>query len=221
MDDYTENKQPSILDGDTAERARQSAQDVASEAKIQGQELASEVSTQARETVKQVRKQFFSAFTDAQNQVVDQVGGIASAFGKTGQSLRDENQGDLADVVERISEQVTHVTDYLRDRDLNTLVRDTERLARNKPEIFVGGAVLLGVLAGRFLKSSSHNTYGARNQGSANYSYGGSYQGGAQTQLGYTGPSSYNTGHTTDTRITTTPVKPASAATPSSDTERE
>jgi hypothetical protein len=54
------------------------------------------------------------------------------------------------------------VSGYLEARDIQDLVGEAESLARRSPALFLGGAFTLGVLAARFLKSSSPD--GSRGQ---------------------------------------------------------
>lgn len=53
------------------------------------------------------------------------------------------------------AEGLQHVSDALRSRDLDTLLRDAEDFARRQPAVFIGAAAVAGFLAVRFLKSSS------------------------------------------------------------------
>ena len=47
------------------------------------------------------------------------------------------------------------MSSYLRDHDMNDLVRDAEDYARREPLIFFGAAFAAGFIAARFLKASS------------------------------------------------------------------
>jgi len=49
---------------------------------------------------------------------------------------------------------VESVSGYLHERDVRQIVDETEDFGRQRPAVFVGGALALGVLAARFLKSS-------------------------------------------------------------------
>jgi hypothetical protein len=80
---------------------------------------------------------------------------IAQALRDVGRSLEQGGMSGAPRVTGRAAEQVDRTADYLRRRDFDGLVADTRRLARNHPEIFVGGAVLVGILLGRFLRSST------------------------------------------------------------------
>ena len=46
---------------------------------------------------------------------------------------------------------------YLRDHDMNDVVRDAESYARREPLVFLGAAFAAGFIAARFLKASSPN----------------------------------------------------------------
>ena len=84
---------------------------------------------------------------------------VADAVRQTGQSLREQEQGGIAQYAaeygERAAEQIERFTDYLRERDVNQLVAEVEDFARRQPALFIGGAFLLGFAGSRFLKSSS------------------------------------------------------------------
>jgi len=56
---------------------------------------------------------------------------------------------------ETLSQQVEKLSGYLERQDLSGLMSDVERFARRNPAIFLGGAFALGILAARFLKSST------------------------------------------------------------------
>ncbi len=152
MSEFNENQ--AKLSGSTGEQVKEAAKDVASDAKTQGQELAKETVAQAKQSLKQVREQAMVALSQAQDQVAEHGLSLARSFGKTSEHLREEDENELADLSERVSAQVQKAADYLRGQDVSSLLHDTAQLARRRPELVLGGAVLLGMLGGRFLKSS-------------------------------------------------------------------
>jgi hypothetical protein len=50
---------------------------------------------------------------------------------------------------------VEGISDYLRNRDFNDVVRDAESYARREPLLFLGAAFAVGFIAARFLKASA------------------------------------------------------------------
>jgi ElaB/YqjD/DUF883 family membrane-anchored ribosome-binding protein len=69
-------------------------------------------------------------------------------------------------LVEQANDGLRRMTDKMRGKDLDQIVRDAEAFARQRPAAFLGAAAIAGFLAVRFLKSSSssssHVTTGAR-----------------------------------------------------------
>jgi hypothetical protein len=60
----------------------------------------------------------------------------------------------VAKYADSISDGVDRVANYVGSLEPGALVTDASRFARSKPAWFFGGAFLVGLAAGRFLKSS-------------------------------------------------------------------
>jgi uncharacterized protein YjbJ (UPF0337 family) len=87
---------------------------------------------------------------------------VAGSLRKVGETLRDtENKNPVIDSAakygDQLAQRVEQISGYLEQKDLSEILRDTERFARRNPAIFIGGAMLLGFAAARFLKSSNPN----------------------------------------------------------------
>lgn len=98
-----------------------------------------------------------SLFEEQQLRAADQVGSVARALHQAASQLNDENAQSY---VNRAADQVDRFADTLRSHDLDDLIGQTERFARRQPELFIGGALLLGLAIGRFLKSSGDRRRG-------------------------------------------------------------
>lgn len=74
--------------------------------------------------------------------------------------------GDQADgaarYIQQAGEQVRRAADWLEQADIDEVTQKTEEFARRQPALFIGGAFALGLVAARFLKSSSRNQEGKR-----------------------------------------------------------
>ncbi len=68
--------------------------------------------------------------------------------------LRTE-QSLFSDYADSAADRAEHLARYLRESDPEKLLQDAERFARRRPEVFVGGMFVAGLLLGRFLKSSA------------------------------------------------------------------
>jgi hypothetical protein len=103
-------------------------------------------------------KQRATAQLDSQKErATDGLTAVAQAVRTTTQQLRNEHHDVVAQYVERAADQIERFSNALRQKHLNELVDDAQRLARRQPALFIGGSFALGLLAARFLKSSRHN----------------------------------------------------------------
>jgi len=109
---------------------------------------------QARSTFRDARDRAGSSLDKGRRQAADQLGGIGSAFHRTGEQLRGENQARFGDVADSVGRQIDRVADYLRETDGRAIARDLEGFARRQPAVVFAGAFALGLVAARFLKSS-------------------------------------------------------------------
>jgi hypothetical protein len=124
-------------------------------AREQVRQAKDKVMDQARTTLRDARDRAGSTFAQGRERAADQIGGIGSAFRRTGETLRGEEQARFADVADNVARQVDRVADYLRQSDGQTIARDFENLARRQPALVFAGAFAIGVLAARFFKSST------------------------------------------------------------------
>lgn len=137
--------------GQTQDKAAQvvdQVQDKAGQAADQAQQKAGEVVDQAKQTVT-------TQASSRKDQAAQSLMTVADALRQTGQNLRGQEQGAVAGYADTVAERVENFSHYLQERDLNQLVGDVERYARQNPALFLGGAFALGLAAARFLKSSS------------------------------------------------------------------
>lgn len=116
------------------------------------QEKISEVAGQAGEQARNMA-------TERKSEVASQLDNVAQAFRSSGNQLRSEQQGGagIANYMDRAAEGVSQLSGYLRDRNIDEMLMDAEDFARRQPELFLGGAFALGVLAARFFKSSGRS----------------------------------------------------------------
>jgi hypothetical protein len=126
-------------------------------ARGQIRQVKDQVVDQAKNTFRQARDKATSSLGDSRRQAADQIGGIATAFHSASDHLRGENQERLAGFADSLAGQVDQAANYLRDADLDRMVRDFESLARRQPALVFGAALALGLIGARFLKSSDSN----------------------------------------------------------------
>jgi hypothetical protein len=115
------------------------------------QEAADQVKHVARERVEQVRR---TAET-VKSQAAERVRRFGSAVRWVGESLRHEDEAFVARYADTASDRIDRLATYIDSAEPAEMINDFHDLARQKPTWFFGGALLLGLGAGRFLKSSA------------------------------------------------------------------
>ena len=148
-------------------------------AREQVRQAKDKVVDQARTTLREARDRAGSTLSQGRYQAADQLGGLGSAFHRTSETLRQEDQARFADVADNVGRQLDRVSGYLRESDGRTIARDLENMARRQPALVFAGAFALGILAARFLKSSSPRSEFEEEEG-----YGRVYPGGEPAGLG-------------------------------------
>lgn len=125
--------------------------------------VASSVANQAREQVS-------TQFDARKDKAVETMGNVASAIRDTSDKLK--GVGPLGDVAGRAADGIEKVADFFEDKQIGDVVRDVESFARREPALFIGAAFALGVIGGRFLKSSAHRDAGTASGAAYSGSYG-------------------------------------------------
>ncbi len=120
--------------GSTVDRAKRTAEEV--------KDLA----------VDKARTEVESRAMEGKEKAASKLGGIAQALRAGGDELGSDFAGNY---IGKAAQQIESLTDYVQTKDLPEIVSDVERFARREPAIFLGGSFALGLLAARFLKSTS------------------------------------------------------------------
>lgn len=140
----------------TFQGAKDQAKDLAQGAKEQAKGLAGDAKEQAKDMANQARDHVQTLVGEQKDQAAERLGSLAQALREAGQKLNEGQQaGDFGRYADRAAQQVERLSTYLRDSELRDFVRDTETFARRRPEIFLGGTLIAGLMLARFLKASS------------------------------------------------------------------
>jgi hypothetical protein len=113
-----------------------------------------EAAEQLKDAVTGQANQLRDNARSTQDQASDRIRNLAEQLRNASDNLR-ERDALTAGLVERASRGIEDVASYVGSTSPGSLVRDAERLARRQPAVFFGSALLLGLAAGRFLKSSA------------------------------------------------------------------
>jgi ElaB/YqjD/DUF883 family membrane-anchored ribosome-binding protein len=129
-----------------------SVMDTAKDQAGQFAQKSSEVTGQAMD---KARAQVKNTLSDTKARAATSLSHVADAFRSSSQQLDQQGHSHFSQYADAAADQVGNVCNYLNDKSIDDIVSDTEDFARREPALFVGGALALGILAGRFLRSSS------------------------------------------------------------------
>ena len=120
--------------------------------------VVSDVKSGAGALVDSAKAQAKGAVEQRKTTAAESLGTVAEALRGAANTLGEGQTAPLGEYAESAAQQVDKVARYLREKDVQTLTRDTETFARRHPELFLGGAFIAGVLAARFLKSTGQRS---------------------------------------------------------------
>lgn len=135
----------------------QQAKDAAGQAKEQVKDLASQAKEQTVDLAHQATDQMSQMVDQQKQQAAERLGGLAGALHEAGKQLEEKDKEGFGRYAHRAADQVDRASHYLREKNLQSFVRDTEVWARRHPDLFLGGSLVAGVLLARFLKSSAEH----------------------------------------------------------------
>ena len=116
------------------------------------------IEQKANQAAQRAAEQAKLSYDNARAQVSEQVGAVARAVESAAQTLREQDQTGLSRKVQPYVQKIENASTYLKDKSPRQLKEDIDRLARERPAWFLGGAFVLGVLAARFIKSSERGS---------------------------------------------------------------
>lgn len=131
-------------------------QGAATQVKEQAKELASEAKQEALGMASQARDHVQNLVGERKDRAAEQLGSFAGSLRDAARKLEDGDGGAtaLGRYAQTAAEQVDRVSQYLKDRDMTTFVRDAETFARRHPDVFLGGTFIAGLILARFFKAS-------------------------------------------------------------------
>jgi hypothetical protein len=112
----------------------------------------------------QAREQVNSGLDAQKGKAVEMMGSVATAMRETSEKLK--GVGPLGEAAGRAAQGIEKAADFFEGKKIGDVVRDVESFARREPALFIGAALAIGVVGGRFLKSSGHRDVSASGGGS-------------------------------------------------------
>lgn len=121
-----------------------------------GSSFSDEARRDATAIAKAVEGRAEQGFESVKEQAAGRAEGVASAIDTLAHELRDNDEGWLGDKAEALAATLRRTGQNIQDRRVAELADDAREWSKN-PALFLGGAFALGLVAGRFLKSSARH----------------------------------------------------------------
>jgi len=129
--------------------AAQAGSQVASTAADQAQQVAQETKRQAQDLVQQGRRQLQDQARNGQQKAGEGLAGIAQQLRTMVEGGGETPSGPAADLVRQAGDKLEELATWVQQREPGDLVEEVRAFARRKPGVFLLGAAVAGVVAGR------------------------------------------------------------------------
>lgn len=117
---------------------------------------ASKIREKAVDLAQGAKEQVRARYDERKSVAVGELGTLASSLRRVVDELGSSHPNNMSGrVVSTLADRIETFGQTLEGKDLDTIVGDVGRFARNNPAAFLGGALALGFMASRFLKSST------------------------------------------------------------------
>jgi hypothetical protein len=135
--------------GNVASTAAQAGSQVASTAADQAKQVTQETKRQAQDLIQQGRSQLQDQARNGQQKAGEGLAGIAQQLRTMVEGGGETPSGPAADLVRQAGDKIEEIADWVQAREPGELVDEVRAFARRKPGVFLLGAAVAGVVAGR------------------------------------------------------------------------
>ncbi len=177
---------------DVAARAKEGARQGANQAANEASKMANELGSEVKQMASTAAHQAEERVNEQKGYAADRLAGVATALRETGNNFRSQEEETFANYANGAAEQIERFSGYLREQNMNDLLRDVQQMAKRQPEIFVAGALAAGFFLGRFFKSSGQSQLPTQYRGGYPGRYTEGVPGGSRPASDQYGYSSYN-----------------------------
>ncbi|HET9140956.1 hypothetical protein [Actinophytocola sp.] len=131
--------------------AAERAGEVTSVVGEQAKQVASETGTQAKNLLEEGANQLRGQASDAQHKLAEGLHGMAEELRRM--TDRGDDSGMATDLVRQATERTEQVASWLKTREPGDLINEVRSFARRRPGVFLAGAAVAGLLAGRLTRN--------------------------------------------------------------------
>ncbi|WP_345750800.1 hypothetical protein [Microbacterium rhizophilus] len=135
--------------------AKQEAGHVVDTAKQEASNVAHEAKSQAKHVYAQTRRELTDQAATQQQRVAEGLRSIGDELQSMARG--SENPGMATEFVQQASTRLSDASSWLSQRDPGSLLNEVKSFARRKPGVFIAGALVAGLAAGRLTRALAEN----------------------------------------------------------------
>lgn len=96
---------------------------------------------------------------DGKEKAADRLHHVSESLHRAASKLDEENEPMTGRFAHRAADGIERVSEYLHQHDASDLIAEADRFARRQPLVVIGGALAVGLLVARFLRSGSERSH--------------------------------------------------------------
>ncbi|MDN3309381.1 hypothetical protein QWJ90_00365 [Microbacterium oryzae] len=152
------------------ESARQEASGLKDTTQAEAGHVLGTAKEEASHVAHEAKSQLKSVYSQTQSELKDQAAGqqrrVADGLRTIGHELQSlavgeapSNPGIASDLVRQASTRLTDASSWLEDREPGDLLHEVKNFARRKPGVFIAGALVAGLAAGRLTRALAESAH--------------------------------------------------------------
>lgn len=118
-------------------------------------QTTAEAAREAKDLAGRAKEQGLSAMEKQKDAAAGQMDSVAHAFRSAASQLHDEDKSQAGRYVDMAARRLESFANDLRQKDMDTLLREAENIGRRAPATLFAGSLVAGFLLARFLKASA------------------------------------------------------------------
>lgn len=103
---------------------------------------------------RRLRESGRSIVGEQKNRACEELESVSEVVHEAADRLHERDSHLTADYVDSFADQIENAAEFIRDHSVGDLADAVNDFARRRPEVFIGGALIGGLLLARFLKAS-------------------------------------------------------------------
>jgi hypothetical protein len=145
----------------TIDAASHTAQELAQQTAQQATDVVTQAADQVTDAISGAKEQASTTFTKQRDSAIASLAALADALRETGDRLSQptadgpEVPASIGPMVQDAANRLTQSADFLRDKDVTSLLKEARDLAQRQPMLFIGSMFAIGLAGARILKETT------------------------------------------------------------------